>query len=735
MSEEGIIDPRWILALIRRRWWLILSCVAIAVLGASVGTSSVPPTYNATATLLILPAGDDQISDYSTLVAGERLALTYSRMLRDLPTLQAAMAQLGLNEKPDKLLRRVKADPVKDTQLIYLTVSDPSPVQAAALANAIAGAFATRMRTMKEERQSGSLASMQQKTDALQGVMDKMQAQADSVAAQNTKDQAQLASLEALLQEYRTDLRSLQQSYQAMQLVVGQLARGVQVMDSAHLVAGASQPPYTATTTLLIDQSALAGVAGTAAAAGDRVAATYAQMIVGRPVLEAALAGLGMSESIDSLARKVKVEPVASTQLMNISVADNDRGQAIRIADAVANAFAGKMQDMVAKPYSDRLAGMQEQMSQLTAQISQAQAESGTLTAATLRRDTELAQLRGLLAEYHSDYRTLQQNYDQIRSAAAPAADAVMISDKAHVPLAPAQGRLRYLVLGALVGVMIGLGLTFLAEYMDETLKAPQDVGRALGLNVLGVVGKVSSQSGELVVATQPQSPPAEAFRMLAASVHLWRPSQPLRTILVTSPCPMEGKSIVAANLAVAMAKSGMHVIIADADLRLPHLHELFGLQREKDVAGYFADGTTEGHLQSTQIAGLQILTGGELSPDPAEVMTSPRMVKLLGLLTRIADVVIIDSPPVLMAADATILAAAADGVLLVLRANQTEIGPAQEAVATLRQAQAQLVGVVLNDVSSQREGYYRRYTHSGGMARARAHFSLVLDKARQRAA
>jgi len=244
-----------------------------------------------------------------------------------------------------------------------------------------------------------------------------------------------------------------------------------------------------------------------------------------------------------------------------------------------------------------------------------------------------------------------------------------------------------------------------------------------------------------LVMVAQPRSPVAETFRMLCANIRFLGMDNPLRVLLVTSPAPQEGKSLAAANLAVAMAQAGLKVATVDADLYCPRLDQLFGLEFPINGNGNSAPGGltesllmgyTDGRLISTQTEGLMVLPSGELPPNPAEMMGSQRMRKLLDDLAQQVDVVVIDAPPVLAVADVVALAPAVDGVLLVVQADFTPRESAQRAAESLRQVGANLIGVVLNAVSPDKGSYYNydKYYQGGGDQRKRRRRRLAHPKA-----
>jgi non-specific protein-tyrosine kinase len=262
---------------------------------------------------------------------------------------------------------------------------------------------------------------------------------------------------------------------------------------------------------------------------------------------------------------------------------------------------------------------------------------------------------------------------------------------------------------------MLAIGAAFLLEYLHDTIQTPEDVSRIMGLTTIGSISRYAKGHDELIEASRPNSQPAEAYRVLAANLCFALADASLHTVVVTSALGSEGKSETAANLAVAMARTGYRVIVVDGDLRRPRLHRLFGLPQGNGLGESLLLGQLDGNLQQTGINGLQVLTSGVLASDPIQLISSSRMDQLLAKLARTADFVIIDSPPVLGIADAAILASKADAVLLVVRANRTSRQAVQHAAETLRRATSRLVRVVLNGVPARHSSYYGYYGYKSG--------------------
>lgn len=204
----------------------------------------------------------------------------------------------------------------------------------------------------------------------------------------------------------------------------------------------------------------------------------------------------------------------------------------------------------------------------------------------------------------------------------------------------------------------------------------------------------------DLITLTDVRSPQAEAYRSLRTNLEFSSLDHPLHTILITSASPNEGKSITLANLGVIEAQTGRKVILLDCDLRRPRLHEIFGVSNNLGVSSVLMDPEADLPLQSTTVANLEVLPGGPLPPNPADLLASQRMDQLLARVSDQADLVLVDAPPVIVATDAALLAAKVDGVVLVVSAGQTKREHAERAKDLLAKVNARLVGAVLHNAA-----------------------------------
>lgn len=711
MPDQDGIELRWIFGVLRRWIWFIIGCLVAVILIVLVVTFFIPPSYSASVSMMVEPSEDMKTNGYNDVVTGQRLAITYSQIVVGRPILETVITKLGLSETPNSLSKKIVAETIKDTQLIRLTVRESSAKQAALLANTIATAFTDHVQSLQTERYNTSLAGIQDKMNAISANMDSSQAKIDALKAKSIEKGAELTRLQSLFDGYRSDYRSLQQSYQTLQLTVAELTDKIHVVEPAQMSVKTYPTVSVATTTILVDQSLITGGSNYYSPATERLTLTYGQMLTSHSLMQAVITKLGLNETADSLASRVSIEAVPNTQLIRLKVEDVNSGLAKLLADNISEIFISQIRDLLATPYTERLADIQTQMNDLSTTIDQTLAQIQTLTNERASVDTELVPQENLLAGYRSDYQAFQQDYEQLRLNAAKASNTVTIVEPAYTPDKPVQQRPLYLTIAAVVGLILGIGLAFLLEQLGDRIRTSQDVSAVLELSTLSSVTRFTPGEDELIVDSAPNSQIGENFRVLSTNILSAGANQPMKTLLITSPTAAEGKSFIAANLALTFTRTGLNVVIVDGDTRLPRLHQMFGLPRGKGLIDSISKGSVGSLLQQTKWKGLKFLQSGEATANIAELFSSPNLVKVINDLAQKADIVIIDCPPVLAMADATILASKVDGVLLVLRSGYSRSQNAREAVRSLLQVNAHLIGTVVNAVPREKSRYYTYYT------------------------
>ncbi|HWP58303.1 MAG TPA: polysaccharide biosynthesis tyrosine autokinase [Candidatus Acidoferrales bacterium] len=320
------------------------------------------------------------------------------------------------------------------------------------------------------------------------------------------------------------------------------------------------------------------------------------------------------------------------------------------------------------------------------------------------------------------------------------AAANIQITQRAEMPTWPSSPQTaRNVILASLLGLLLGVGLAFFLEYMDFSVGTPQHVWKAVSLTTLGVIPNLNSLtqryhpvlsndaptnrleqlpnaehlSKELVVARNQLSMIAESYRTIRTALLLSQAERPPQVILLTSPCPDEGKTVTTLNLGISLAQAGHKVLVVDADLRKGRCHKLVNLQNHRGLANVLTGQLDlEQSIRPTAVDGFYLLPRGVLPPNPADLLLSQKMREVLNHLRVSFEFILIDSPPVIAVSDATVLSALSDGVLLVLHAQKTTTAAARGAVERLEAVGASMLGVILNSADMRDPDYvhYRSY-------------------------
>ena len=502
----------------------------------------------------------------------------------------------------------------------------------------------------------------------------------------------------------------------------------------AYIVSKKSTPIYLASTKLLINQAASASQLSpgyTDILTSQQLARTYANLLADGPVVEGMAQRLGLPTDQRSIARlqgDITVTPIRDTQLLEVKVEGADPTLIARIANTLPEVFIDRNQQL----QMGRVGGLKTSLEKEIASVQDdiARAQSGL---AGNPDDAQRQRLETSLAQYRTTLSSLANNYNQIRIAEAQATNNVVIAKPAVVPLSPIRPRtMTNVLLALIVGGMLAVGAAFLVEYLDDTVKSPDDVTRVTGLSTLGAIARLKDAAGtqrQLIAWVQTKAPETEAYRTLRTNIQFSSVDKPIRTMLVTSSGPGEGKSTTAANLAVVMAQTGQKVILVDTDLRRPVIHKTFGVPNNVGITTALLAGQDidlAAYVQPTEIENLTVLTSGPIPPNPSELLGSHRMAHVIEQLSQVADLLIFDTPPVLVVTDASVLGRQVDGVLLVADAGGTREQALVQTVGELRKTGVNILGIALNRLDSRSRGYYYYYyyyyyTDDGGNRRRRS--------------
>jgi capsular exopolysaccharide synthesis family protein len=298
----------------------------------------------------------------------------------------------------------------------------------------------------------------------------------------------------------------------------------------------------------------------------------------------------------------------------------------------------------------------------------------------------------------------------------------IRIIDRAEFAYKVSPDSRRNMRLAMVMGLMLGLGLAFFIEYLDNTIKSPEEVEHYFNIPLLGVVldhtvkgrrQEDSDRKKEIISLTEPRSAVSESYRGIRTRILFSTTETQPKSILMVSAMESEGKTITSANLAVIMARTGSRVLLLDCDMRKPRLNTIFNIEREKGVSNVLVgDCAIADAVRHTNIPNLDLMPCGQIPPNPSELLGSKAMQEMLSTLGQEYDRIVIDSPPVTAVTDAVVLSKAVDGVVVVLQANRTERVIVQRAVEQILSVRANIFGIILNRLDTSLTKDYHLYSY-----------------------
>lgn len=475
-------------------------------------------------------------------------------------------------------------------------------------------------------------------------------------------------------------------------------------------------PVYRATTSLFVGRPIESAQLNRFDVENSRqLAAIYGDIARRQPVLQATVQNLELDMPWSELRGQVRTNVSDQTQLLDISVDAVSPEQARVIADEIAR------QLILLSPTGTRDLARDEaldftrtQLKDLRARITEgqdviAQLELEMLDLSSKGEDVveiqqEITTLETLIARWENTYAQMLEFINGEQPA-----NNLEVLEPAQGGRAPIRPRTLFnTLIGIIVGFALGVGISLLLDYLDNSLKSPEDLIRYLGVRTLGAINSIKGKGlqGALIINHDSFSDAYEDYRLLRSKIQsIAMEDRAGYCMMVTSAAHSEGKSITAANLGVVMAQAGYRTVVVDANLRQPVQHEIFNLQNQTGLTYLLrsSEGDLQSQLRTTLVPNLKVLVSGPQPSNPSELLGLKSMTELLDRLRAVADIVIIDSPEAVSFADATVLSKKVDGVLLVVHAKETDRNRAVQAVTNLRDAHANLLGAVLNRVSSRR--------------------------------
>jgi len=331
----------------------------------------------------------------------------------------------------------------------------------------------------------------------------------------------------------------------------------------------------------------------------------------------------------------------------------------------------------------------------------------------------QLEQLQRETDVRREEVQSLVKSLQELRLRASATRDPVTVIAPVGAALKIAPKTSSNVVYALMTGLVVGLLLALLQEFLDDRINSPEDARRILGAPVLGYIPFIADERMRTLDSANPGGTALESYRVLRSNVQFATVSSPGNSLLVTSTLPGEGKSLTAANLAIAMALDGRSVVVVDSDLRRPTLHQRFGVEQRPGLTDVLVGAASlEEAVKTTSVPGLRVLPAGALPPNAAEMLNSPAQRDLHAALKNGADFVIYDSPPVLSTADAQVLSSYVDSVLYVIQFGEARRSAMRHVIELFSQSHARILGVAFNkiDLSRRRDdyyyGYYRYYNY-----------------------
>jgi polysaccharide biosynthesis transport protein len=314
-------------------------------------------------------------------------------------------------------------------------------------------------------------------------------------------------------------------------------------------------------------------------------------------------------------------------------------------------------------------------------------------------------------------YNSLLQRFKEVDIAGGVGANNVFIVDKAlQSSVASSPVMSRSIALSLFLGLLSGLGLAYLLELLDDTVRSADEIERISGLTTLGVIPKIPATSTTEAEIADPRSAFSESYRSLSTSLQFTTDTGLPKTLVITSSGPSEGKSITSLAIAQHFATVGLKVLLIDSDLRKPSLHVKLKLENGKGLSNYLTGACTPPEaMQPTHLANLTFMPSGPLPPNAADLLGSPRLLSLLTIGLEVYDLIVLDGPPVMGLADAQLLASSAAATIFVVGAGQARTGSVRVALKRLEMARAPIIGTVLTKFDSKTAAYGDGYGYGGG--------------------
>jgi polysaccharide chain length determinant protein (PEP-CTERM system associated) len=711
------------LRILVRRKWLVLFCFLCLVGSATAFSFLIAPVYQGRTTIMVEKEGkmEDQIFSLSSMMRSETKIKNQVEILKSRTLAQAVVEAIldspqkkafrnmvktkhAISPSKDQLIQLIQQNlnvtPIRETDIIEVKMTAPDPQLAAFLANTVASEYYKQSLQFSRGEISEVRQFLQNQLGIIQDSLHQseeelknyMQSQDVSALPDETKELVkQLAEFESQLNGTKIELESNEKRMAYMKRQLDE--RKGQLLDE---ITQISTPVIQNLRNEMAELEAMR-----AEYASQGVDETHPKM-----------------QQILNRIKETKSKLIAeTTQLVSSNLTVKD--PLAYSQDLLGNILSLEIEIQSLAAKAD---GLQRIVNRYSVKMNQLPDKS--LRLARLERSTKVGENIFLM---------LKEKYEEARIKEAGQTGNVRIIDKAIPPESPIKPKKKLnILLGALLGLVLGGGLALMLESLDTSVRSIEDV-EALGLSVLGHVPKIknpekhrqrtkSSDSpldpevrkvaSTLLMHFAPKSPVSESYRTLRTNIQFSNLDHPPQTILITSPGPGEGKSTTVANLAVTFSQMGTKTLLIDADFRRPILHSLFGIEKEPGITNYLAGKIhLEGIIRKTPVENLDLVTCGVIPPNPSELLASQRMKEFIALLRDRYQMILFDTPPVIVVTDAMVLGVLLDGVALVASSGQTSQAGLNRAKTILENVNAKVMGAVLNKIEAKHSyGSYHYY-------------------------
>ena len=677
-----LIFPLW-----QSRWILLLS-IALALAAGFLYLSKSTPIYTSTSKVYVEQTGPKIMTgtEEGVMTRSTNYLYTQTELLRSTPILAAALDTAGIGQlkafanvdNPIAYLKKtIDVTVGKKDEIISVSFDCPYPAEAAQLVNAVVDSYVTYHATRKRSTSAEVLKILQNEKDR--------------------RGQELSEKLRAMMDFKKENIGLAFESSQG-NVILERLDRLSAVLTEAQLAAIESRSAYESTKKMVSDPTMLKQFVE-----AQRSRSGYVSQDGGETELKARLDQLQLRRA-DRL-REVKPDHPAIKALDTEIAHIQERIAGLAVQFAQAQLQVAEQQYLAAKEKQDQITKyFEEQRQQVVALNEQ-------LTQYTIL-ESEWEQTKKLCDILDDRIKELNVTED----VGALNISILEVARPATSPSKPQRARVMGFAL--VLGLMLGAGLALFRDWLDQKLHSAEEISAVLGLPVLGAVPSMPSRESIVdrgqKVHLDSGSRAAEAYRTIRTAVFFGAPKDEAKTVLITSPAPLDGKTSLVSNLAIAMAQAGQKTLIIDADFRRPMQHQIFKLNHDhKGLSSVLAGTTTlQEAIHRTEIKDLEVLPSGPAVPNPSEMLNSEAFARTLEHLCEGYDRIVIDSPPVMPVTDSQILAAICNITLLVLRAERSTRKASQQARDALSSVGAHILGAVVNDVrrKSARYGYHGAY-------------------------